>query len=323
MRAMEIQGYRVLYFERGKDGGFRAPSSYARAALACISTHDLPTLRGWWKGSDIAERERLGRFGPGAAKVQRHERERDRRLLLRALRRARLRARRGWRRQSGGGTAELPDSVLIGLHLFLARTRSRLVAVQLEDLVGMEEQANLPGTIDEHPNWRRKLPVTLEDLPRCRTFQRVVMARGRRTAAPAMTPPTATYRLQLRGGMTFARAATLAPQLAQSRDQPSLPFADLRGRAPARRTATTSPTQPSSMASSAARQASATLADACRSHGIGLILDFVPNHMAASPHNPWWRDVLEWGALASDTPALRHRLVGAETDPAGARPRLR
>ncbi|MFZ0854059.1 MAG: 4-alpha-glucanotransferase [Hyphomicrobiaceae bacterium] len=176
MRAMEIQGYRVLYFERGKDGGFRAPSSYARAALACISTHDLPTLRGWWKGSDIAERERLGRFGPGAAKVQRHERERARRLLLRALKRERLAPDKAGAGRTGAAPAELPDSVLTGLHVFLARTHSRLVAVQLEDLVGMEEQANLPGTIDEHPNWRRKLPVTLEDLPRCRTFQSVVIA---------------------------------------------------------------------------------------------------------------------------------------------------
>jgi 4-alpha-glucanotransferase len=51
-----------------------------------------------------------------------------------------------------------------------------LVAVQLEDLVGMEEQANLPGTVDRHPNWRRKLPVSLEQLPRCGTFQSVIAA---------------------------------------------------------------------------------------------------------------------------------------------------
>ena len=77
---------------------------------------------------------------------------------------------------AGAISEELPDPLLIGLHTFLARTRSRLVAVQLEDLVGMEEQANLPGTVDEHPNWRRKLPVTLEDLTRCCIFQRVLGA---------------------------------------------------------------------------------------------------------------------------------------------------
>jgi 4-alpha-glucanotransferase len=175
MRDMEIQGYRVLYFERGKGGGFRAPRSYARAALACISTHDLPTLRGWWKGRDILERERLVLFDCETANLQRRERARDRRRLLQALRRA-----LGPDLFAGGkgaaASAELPVEVLTGLHVFLARTPSRLVAVQLEDLVGIEEQANLPGTVVGHPNWQRKLPVTLEDLPQGGTFQRVLGA---------------------------------------------------------------------------------------------------------------------------------------------------
>jgi 4-alpha-glucanotransferase len=172
MRAMEIQGYRVLYFERGKDGRFRAPRSYARESLACISTHDLPTLRGWWKGRDISERERLRLFDAETVNLQRRGRARDRRLLQQALGRAEL----SCEKVAGAISEELPDPLLIGLHTFLARTRSRLVAVQLEDLVGMEEQANLPGTVDEHPNWRRKLPVTLEDLTRCCIFQRVLGA---------------------------------------------------------------------------------------------------------------------------------------------------
>jgi 4-alpha-glucanotransferase len=78
--------------------------------------------------------------------------------------------------KAGAASAELPDEVLTGVHVFLARTPSRLVAVQLEDLVGMEKQANLPGTVEGHPNWRRKLPVTLEDLPEGGIFQRVVGA---------------------------------------------------------------------------------------------------------------------------------------------------
>lgn len=176
MRRMAIQGYRVLYFERGKDGRFRAPHCYAHAALACISTHDLPTLRGWWKGRDISERERLGLFDAATAELQRHERTRDRRLLLQALAQAGLGPDETAPGGAGPTSAELPDAVLVGLHTFLARTRSRLVAVQLEDLVGMEEQANLPGTVDEYPNWRRKLPVSLERLPECRMFRRVAGA---------------------------------------------------------------------------------------------------------------------------------------------------
>jgi 4-alpha-glucanotransferase len=176
MRGMAIQGYRVLYFERGKRGAFRAPRSYARAALACISTHDLPTLSGWWKGRDISERQRLGLFDPATAELQRRERARDRRLLLQALKRAGLAHDETAADGTGEAFAELPDAVLIDMHMFLARTRSRLVAVQLEDLVGMEDQANLPGTVDEHPNWRRKLPESLEHLPQCGLLRRVAGA---------------------------------------------------------------------------------------------------------------------------------------------------
>jgi 4-alpha-glucanotransferase len=176
MRRMAIQRYRVLYFERGKSGRFRAPYSYASAALACISTHDLPTLRGWWKARDISERERLGLYDGATAELQRHERARDRRLLLQALKRAGLAPVETAADRAAVAGAELPDTVLIGVHTFLARTRSRLAAVQLEDLVSMEEQANLPGTVHEHPNWRRKLPVSLERLPQCCMLRRVAGA---------------------------------------------------------------------------------------------------------------------------------------------------
>jgi 4-alpha-glucanotransferase len=166
----------VLYFERGKGGGFRAPHAYTRAALACISTHDLPTLRGWWTGRDISERERLGLYDAATAGLQRHERTRDRRLLLQALRRAGLAPDETAADRAGAACAELPEAILVGEHTFLARTRSRLVAVQLEDLVGMEDQANLPGTVDEHPNWRRKLTVSLEHLSQCGILGRVAGA---------------------------------------------------------------------------------------------------------------------------------------------------
>lgn len=112
-----------------------------------------------------------------------------------------------------------------------------------------------------------------------------------------MTPPTATYRLQLRGGMTFGRAAALAPQLADlgiSHLYLSPIFEAVRGS-----------THGYDVVDNAAiarelggEPGFKALSDALRRHGIGLILDFVPNHMAASPQNPWWRDVLEWGAAA-------------------------
>jgi (1->4)-alpha-D-glucan 1-alpha-D-glucosylmutase len=112
-----------------------------------------------------------------------------------------------------------------------------------------------------------------------------------------MMPPTATYRLQLRGDMTFERAAALAPQLANlgiSHLYLSPIFEAVRGS-----THGYDVVDNTAMARELGGEAGfSLLTDALRRHGIGLILDFVPNHMAASPQNPWWRDVLEWGAAA-------------------------
>jgi (1->4)-alpha-D-glucan 1-alpha-D-glucosylmutase len=85
-RALSVLSYRVLYFEREADGEFRAASAYPRAALATVSTHDLPTLAGWWAGRDLEWRERLALF-PGAAqrKAQLEERAADRLRLARTL----------------------------------------------------------------------------------------------------------------------------------------------------------------------------------------------------------------------------------------------
>ena len=79
---------------------------------------------------------------------------------------------------------ELPENVCVAAHALLAKASSRLVAVQIEDLVGMREQANLPGTVDEHPNWRRKLPVDLKEIPRTALFQDITRAVSRERPGP-------------------------------------------------------------------------------------------------------------------------------------------
>jgi 4-alpha-glucanotransferase len=81
---------------------------------------------------------------------------------------------------SASGEADLPSDIdaeiVSAAHRYLARSPARLVAAQLEDMVGAVEQANLPGTVDEHPNWRRKLPVSLEELETHEGFARVAAA---------------------------------------------------------------------------------------------------------------------------------------------------
>jgi len=154
MSEAEIQGYRVLYFEKERDGKFRPPHAYSHKALACLSTHDLPTLKGWWTGSDIGERERTGLSSPENAANMRAARTLDRILLLAALKSTDL-LPPSLEPVLNGATPcpeELPDHLCVAAHALLAKASSRLVAIQIEDLAGMKKQANLPGTVDEHPN---------------------------------------------------------------------------------------------------------------------------------------------------------------------------
>jgi 4-alpha-glucanotransferase len=157
-----VLSYRLLYFEKhwGEDGRFKAPYDYPEQALVAASTHDLPTLAGFWIGRDIDWREQLELFpDPETADQQRAERETDRHRLLAALDVQGL--------LPAGSSADVPFSpaLMLAIQQYLARTPARLMMVQIEDLLGQVEQVNLPGTVDQHPNWRRRLAVGLEDWP--------------------------------------------------------------------------------------------------------------------------------------------------------------
>jgi 4-alpha-glucanotransferase len=179
-----LLGCRVLYFEQDEAGEYRGSGGYPRACLASISTHDLPTLAGFWCGRDVDWRERLGLFGDPAQA----SRERAGRGLLR-VRLLRLLAREGLLPQGldpERPPEELPWDVVVALHRLLARSPAAVVVMQLEDALGVVEQPNLPGTIGEHPNWRRKLAVALAalaDEPRVRALA-AALGEGR-AAAPA------------------------------------------------------------------------------------------------------------------------------------------
>ena len=164
-----LLSYQVLYF--GHTGtAFQPPEAYRREALVCASTHDLPTLKGWSIGGDIDWRLKAGRTTEAEASRLWEDRKRERRLLGEALTEAGLYEASLYpdaRALKDGRTANqqaMPDEMLIAVHRFLARTPCRLLAVQLDDALGAIEQANVPGTVDEHPNWRRKTAVTIEEL---------------------------------------------------------------------------------------------------------------------------------------------------------------
>ena len=152
-----VLGMNVLWFMRqaadaapGPDApaGFTDPATWPRDAAAMTTTHDLPTLRGWWEARDIEWRVRLGLLGADDdEQTLRRGRDIDRALLARALDPAAAAAPR---------QAPLP-----ALLRFVSSSPCPLLLVPMEDVAGVLDQPNLPGTIDTHPNWRQRLPRSI------------------------------------------------------------------------------------------------------------------------------------------------------------------
>lgn len=154
-----VLSYRVLYFERLADGRWKEPRAYPEQAVAVVATHDLPTLAGFWRGTDLALRRDLGLFpDDGAWRKEQEGRRRDCRLLLEALHAEGLWPKLGEAEPLPAMTAELA----LAFHQFLARTPSWMVLTSPDDLIGELSQANVPGTLDQYPNWSRKMRLPLE-----------------------------------------------------------------------------------------------------------------------------------------------------------------
>lgn len=151
-----ISGMSVLWFERNGDR-FTSPAHWRRETVAMTTTHDLPTAAGWWRGTDIAWRNRLGLAGEDSEK-----RAHDRKCLWSAC------------KDAGVASGDMPaledgDAIADTVIAHVAMAQSDLVILPLEDALALDQQPNIPGTIDEHPNWRRRLSsdsVTSLDEPR-------------------------------------------------------------------------------------------------------------------------------------------------------------
>jgi 4-alpha-glucanotransferase len=151
--------YKVLLFEKLGDR-FRAPNEYVRSALATVTTHDMPTLRSYWEGRDIELRRRLNLYP--SIEIENdvaREREYDRGLLLTALR------EHGLAPAQPAGTHEpFTADLARALHVYLARSAAVLATLQIEDLLGMVDPVNVPGTHLEYPNWQRKITSDIEEM---------------------------------------------------------------------------------------------------------------------------------------------------------------
>lgn len=167
-----VFSYRVFYFEREHSGGWKSPTHYPPQSLAVVTTHDLPTLSGYWEGVDIETRSALGLFPSEEARnMMQAERHREKAGILRAL------------KSEGLLPSGVPDDptqapmmtpeLMEGIHQYLARTPASIVLVNIEDVIGIRCQANLPGTVDQHPNWCRKVSLSVEDLVQDPRFERL------------------------------------------------------------------------------------------------------------------------------------------------------
>ena len=158
--ARGVLSYRLFYFMNDEAGQPLRPAEYPEQALVAATTHDLPTFPGFWRGRDLALRAGLGLFPDDEARrAQVVERAAQRARVLAAIEREGL--------LPGGAPAPRSESdaePTAAVYAYLARTPARALTVQLEDVLGETEQANLPGTTTEHPNWRRKLPEDLDEL---------------------------------------------------------------------------------------------------------------------------------------------------------------
>jgi 4-alpha-glucanotransferase len=134
-----ILSYRLLWFEEGRTADFPT------RALASITTHDLPTVAGVWTGADLGERRAIGRDDDGSDVAH-------------------------YRQKLMGATGLAPSAplhaVILDAHRALAQTPSLVVLATLDDAIGAPLRPNIPGTVDERPNWRLPLPATIEELER-------------------------------------------------------------------------------------------------------------------------------------------------------------
>lgn len=144
-----VLGMQVLWFAHDRRGGYASPQAWRRDAVAMTTTHDLPTTAGWWSGRDIEWQEKLGHLTASSRRQAKSDRKTVRDKLWSAFAKAGV-------TESKVPPAKPEDTVEAALE-FVGKTRCPLAIAPLEDFVAEIEQPNIPGTVDEHPNWRRRV----------------------------------------------------------------------------------------------------------------------------------------------------------------------
>jgi 4-alpha-glucanotransferase len=162
LKKFRVLSYRLFYFEKNRDGSFKRTQDYPQQALVASTTHDLPTIAGFWTGRDVEAR--LGAHLTDAAGYERQMRERrqEKQLMLDALHAEGLLP--ADYTSDAGLIPELDGPLHNAIIGYLAQTPSMLLLLNQEDLTKETEQQNLPGSTAEYPNWRRKMKWSVGEL---------------------------------------------------------------------------------------------------------------------------------------------------------------
>ncbi|MGQ9621666.1 MAG: 4-alpha-glucanotransferase, partial [Bacteroidales bacterium] len=160
LKRFQMLSYKLFYFERNyPDPSFLPPEKYPDMALCAVTTHDLPTLYGYWKGQDIKVRKKLGKY-PDESLCKKHmeEKKRDKKLIMSALK------SQGIIPDDFLSEPKMTPELCLAIYQYLAKTPCKLLLVSLDDIMGTLNQQNMPGTVDSYPNWLQKTTLTLEEI---------------------------------------------------------------------------------------------------------------------------------------------------------------
>lgn len=162
LRNSGVYSYRVLYFQHDDNKQFAHPHLYPVQAMATVNTHDLPTLRAFWMGSDLTLGSDLGLY-PDRYKLNAlyHERNASKQGLLDTLRQCGYEFNED---EQVTLTVPISDELSSAIQQYMASSHSALLGLQLEDWQGIVLPVNIPGTSNQYANWRRKLTKSVSEM---------------------------------------------------------------------------------------------------------------------------------------------------------------
>lgn len=157
-----VYSYRVFFFEQAPDGGFFSPAHYPEQSMSTLTTHDMPTLTGYWHCDDLALGKTLGLYPSDDVLSSLYaSREKDKQAILDTLH-----GHHSVNDEIGRDVhnVDMSKALNFGMQVHMAGGSSALLSLQLEDWLEMDKPVNIPGTFNEYPNWRRKLTRNLQDI---------------------------------------------------------------------------------------------------------------------------------------------------------------